>query len=160
MDNMKAKARHLYKLIAGSILSLLGFSSCENILEPVVEYGTPHATFKVIGEVKAADSSKPIEGIVVKVSRDDSYRYHWFEHKFLSDKDGKVNGEFNEWPSDENLMLTFEDIDGEENGGLFAPDTLRAKDLRIEFTENKNSHWNKGDYTISFDAKLKKAPKQ
>ena len=56
-------------------------------------------------------------------------------------------------------MLTFEDIDGEENGGQFAPDTLRAKDLQIKFVENPEKGWNKGVYYITFEKKLKKAGK-
>ena len=54
-------------------------------------------------------------------------------------------------PSDKDIMLTFEDIDGEENGGQFAPDTLRAKDLQIKFVENPEKGWNKGVYYITFE---------
>ena len=152
---MKAKVRHIYELIAGAILSLLGFTSCE-IIEPVGEYGMPHATFKVTGTVKAADSGKPIEGIVVKFSRDENAPDEWYD-EFQSDKNGKVDGVAMAWPSEKGIMLTFEDIDGEEHGGLFAPDTLRAKDLKIEFVEDKDSHWHKGVYTVSFEAGLKKS---
>ena len=159
---MKAKARHIYEMIAGAILSLLGFSSCGELEDPFgggrVEYGTPHATFKVVGDVKAADSGKPIEGIVVKFSRESEHS--WETAEFKSDKNGKVDGSTSAWPSEKDIMLTFADEDGEEHGGLFAPDTLRAKDLKIEFVEDKTSNWHKGVYTVSFEAKLKKADKQ
>ena len=160
---MKAKVRHIYEMIAGAILSLLGFTSCdkedfgENYRERRVEYGMPHATFKVIGDVKAADNGKPIDGIVVKFSREGDGSRTWETAEFKSDKDGKVDGAAQAWPSDKDIMLTFEDIDGEENGGLFAPDTLRAKDLQIKFVENPEKGWNKGVYTVSFEARLKKA---
>ena len=144
-------------MVAGAILSLLGFSSCEEIFEPVLEYGSPHATFKVVGDVKAADSGKPIEGIVVKFSRES---VSWETAEFKSDKNGKVDGSTQAWPSEKDIMLTFADEDGEEHGGLFAPDTLRAKDLKIEFVEDKTSTWHKGVYTVSFEAKLKKADRQ
>ena len=162
---MKAKVRHIYEMIAGAILSLLGFTSCDkedfgdNYREARAEYGMPHATFKVIGEVKAADSSKPIEGIVVRFSREDDNNRTWETAEFKSDKDGKVDGSTQAWPSEEGIMLTFEDIDGDENGGQFAPDTLRAKDLQIKFVENPEKGWNKGVYYITFEKKLKKAGK-
>ncbi len=160
---MKAKVRHIYEMIAGAILSLLGFTSCdkenigENYRQRKAEYGMPHATFKVIGDVKTVESGKPIEGIVVKFGRESEKDRTWETAEFKSDKDGKVDGAAQAWPSDEGIMLTFEDIDGDENGGLFAPDTLRAKDLKITFVEDKDSHWHKGVYTVSFEAKLKKA---
>lgn len=157
---MKAKVRHIYELIIGAILSLLGFTACdkeENIEMRPAEYGMPHATFKVMGNVKAAESSKPIEGIVVKFSRESEKDRSWETAEFKSDKNGKVDGSTQAWPSEEGIILTFEDIDGEENGGLFAPDTLRAKDLKITFVEDKNPSWYKGVYTISFEARLKKA---
>ena len=157
---MKAKVRHFYEMIVGAILSLLGLSSCgkfENIAEPAAAYGMPHATFKVTGEVKAAESGKPIEGIVVKFSREPAMEYSWETSEFKSDKDGKVDGLTSAWPSEEGIMLTFEDIDGEDNGGLFAPDTLRTKDLQIKFVENPEKGWNKGVYYITFEKKLKKA---
>ena len=69
---------------------------------------------------------------------------------------GKVEETFYEWPFFESIEFTFEDVDGEENGGSFLPDTLRTKDLKIEFVEDKESNWHNGDYTISFDAKLNK----
>lgn len=161
---MKTKVRHLYELIAGAILSLLGFTSCDKeelneYFEGRVEYGMPHATFKVIGDVKAVESGKPIEGIVVKFGREADGDRTWETAEFKSDKNGKVDGSTQAWPSEEGIMLTFEDIDGDENGGLFAPDTLRAKDLKITFVEDKDSHWHKGVYTVSFEAKLKKAKK-
>ena len=155
---MKAKVRHLYEVIAGAILSLLGFSGCDNIediIYPKDEYGMPHATFKVIGNVKAEDSGNPIEGIQVKFRQilDEEYP---FELEFKTDKDGKIDETFVEWPDVDHVQLTFKDIDGEENGGEFLPDTLRKKDLRIDLVEDKKSSWNKGTYTIAFDARLKK----
>lgn len=159
---MKARIRHFYEIIAGAILSFLGFTSCE-IIGPDMygpapaEYGMPHATFKLMGNVTAEDSGNPIEAIKVKfrqrLNDDDEYAR---EIETASDKDGKVNTSFTEWTDAEIIELTFEDVDGEENGGFFAPDTLRKKDLKIEFVEDKESNWHQGTYTISFDAKLKK----
>lgn len=157
---MKAKIKHLYEVIAGAILSFLGFTSCEIIgpdmygPAPIAEYGMPHATFRIVGDVKSEDGN-PIEGIVVKFHQRMNSEYD-NSLEFKSDKDGKVDETFTEWPEVEDINLTFKDVDGEENGGEFLPDTLKRKDLKVEFTEDKNSNWHQGDYTISFEAKLKK----
>ena len=152
---MKARVKHLYEVIAGFVLAMLGFSGCEEIINGVDEYGMPHATFKVIGNVKAADTNEPIDGIKVKFRQklDEEFTH---ELEFQSKNGGKVEETFTEWPSVENIEFTFEDIDGNDNGGAFLPDTLRGKDLKIELVEDKNSSWHKGDYTISFDAGLER----
>ena len=157
---MVAKLRHLYEIIAGSILSFLGFTGCDaidDIVYPKPEYGMPHAKFTIIGDVKAEDTGNPIKGIVVKFRQNpDEFEFR-DRAEFKTDKDGKINATFTDWPEAENIELTFEDIDGEDNGGFFAPDTLRQKDLHIEFVEDKKSSWHKGDYTITFEAKMKQA---
>ena len=148
---MKAKVKHLFEAIAGFILAMLGFSGCKGIIFGVDEYGMPHAKYQIIGTVTEEETGNPIQGIKVRFNMYDSPRA-----EFTSDKDGKVNESFTEWPESQDIKLTFEDVDGPENGGSFLPDTLRAKDLKIEFVEDKKSTWYAGDYTISFDAKLKK----
>ena len=152
---MKAKVKHLFEVVAGFVLAMLGFNGCEEIINGVDEYGMPHATFKVIGNVNAADTNAPIDGIKVKFRQkmDEEYTN---EVEFQSKNGGKVEETFYEWPFFESIEFTFEDVDGEENGGSFLPDTLRTKDLKIEFVEDKESNWHNGDYTISFDAKLNK----
>ena len=159
---MKAKVRHLFEVIVGAILSLFGFSGCEDIINPVCEYGMPHATFKITGTVKAEDTGEAVKGIKVKLRHhtegveDENGNPRYIELEMESDQDGKVDGSFVEWPYYDDLQVTFEDIDHGENGGWFAPDTLKKSDLRIELEEDKDSHWNKGTYTISFEEKLKR----
>ena len=152
---MKARVKHLYEVIAGFVLAVLGFSGCKEIINGVDEYGMPHATFTVIGSVKAADTDDPIDDIKVKYRRIVDPEYTT-EIAFLSQNGGRVEETFTEWPDVENIELTFEDIDGEANGGQFLPDTLRSKDLKIDFVEDKDSNWHRGNYTISFEAKLDK----
>ena len=161
---MKARIRHIYEIIAGAILSLFGFSGCEgieDIIYPKSEYGMPHATFAIKGTVKAEDTGNPVEGIKVKFRQkqeeyDENGNPFYIEKEFTSDKEGKVEGSFTEWPNDKNIEFTFEDIDKGENGGWFAPDTLRGSDVKIVLEEDKSSNWYKGTYHISFDEKLKR----
>lgn len=161
---MKARIRHLYELITGAILSLFGFNSCDLIseyVEPKSEYGMPHATFKITGTVKAEDTGEPLQGIKVKFrqhvdAEDENGNPLYTEVEFSSDKDGNVDVSFVEWPDDRDIQLTFEDIDKGENGGWFAPDTLRKGDYKITLKEDKKSNWHEGTYTISFEEKLKR----
>ena len=152
---MKARVRHIYEVISGFVLAMLGFSSCNEIINGVDEYGMPHATFTVIGTVTAADTDEPIDDIKVKYRRVVDPEYPT-EIAFLSQNGGQVQETFTAWPDSENIEFTFEDIDGDANGGQFLPDTLRRKDLKVEFIEDKDSNWHKGDYVITFEKKLDK----
>jgi putative lipoprotein (rSAM/lipoprotein system) len=160
---MKARIRQFYEIIAGAILSLLGFNGCEeNIFIGPVEYGMPHGTFVVKGTVEAEDTGAPVEGIKVKFRQhvdgreDENGKPYYEEIEFSSDKDGKAETSFTQWPDVNDIEFTFEDVDGEENGGYFAPDTLRGKDIKVTLEEDKKSTWNKGTYNLSFAARLKK----
>ena len=161
---MKARIKHFYEIIAGAILSLLGFNGCDGgIFVGPVEYGMPHATFAVKGTVKAEDTGEPVKGIKVKLRHytegmeDDNGNPRYTEVEMQSDQDGKVDGSFGDlWPYYDDLQITFEDVDGGENGGWFAPDTIKVSDLNITLEEDKKSTWNKGTYHISFDEKLKR----
>ena len=161
---MKARIKHIYEIIAGAILSLLGFNGCnENIFLGPPEYGMPHATFEVKGTVKAEDTGESVKGIKVKLRHytegmeDENGNPRYTELEMQSDQDGKVDGyRGGLWPYYDDLQITFEDVDGGENGGWFAPDTIKVSDLNITLEEDKKSTWNKGTYHISFDEKLKR----
>ena len=65
---MKARLIHWYEVVAGAILSLLGFTGCESILdivEPRAEYGMPHANYQIVGTVTEEETGNPVEGIKV-----------------------------------------------------------------------------------------------
>ena len=151
---MTARLIHWYEVVAGAILSLLGFTGCESILdivEPRAEYGMPHANYQIVGTVTEEETGNPVEGIKVTFKVLDSPRA-----TFITDKNGKIDESLIEWPEGENLKFIFEDIDGPENGGQFQKDSLERKDFQVEFKEDKLSGWHRGDYNISFEAKLKK----
>lgn len=160
---MKARLIHWYEVVAGAILSLLGFTGCNvlEFLEPKAEYGMPHANYKVVGTVVAEDTGNPIPNIQVNYRRyqytDDNGVDQYWENKARSDENGNVEINFTEYPveSDKHeVILT--DTDGEANGGLFQRTTLPASALNTVFTEDKSGRWHVGDYAISFAAKLKR----
>ena len=161
---MKAKVRHLYEIIAGAILSLLGFVSCgkngeDPYQELTQEYGMPHAQYLIKGTVTSEEGAEPLEGIKVIVrhgiTSEGKIKYHEGPET-SSDADGKVETSYDEFPSD-GIEIVLEDVDGEENGGLFQKDTLRGSDVKIEKTKEGDNSWNFGTFTVAFTAKMKRA---
>lgn len=160
---MKARLIHWYEVVAGAILSLLGFTSCrvQEYFEPKPEYGMPHANYQIVGSVKAEDTGEPIPNIQVKYRR---YQYtdnngveQYWENEARSDENGNVSLSFTEFPVEDNRhQIVLTDTDGEDNGGLFRKTTLPASAFTTEYTEDKSGRWHVGDYAISFAAKLKR----
>ena len=141
------KKKNIFKAIGAAILSLLGFNSCDiigNIVAPVCEYGCPHAEFKVVGTVKDADGN-PIPGIQVKSD------VIWTDD-LKTAQDGSYAIEGEGFPT-ETLQLTFEDVDGEENGGKFK--TLEAE-ATLKQTQTGDGKWDNGSYEGSLDVTLEK----
>lgn len=160
---MKARLIHWYEVVAGAILSLLGFTGCNvlEFLEPKAEYGMPHANYKVVGTVVAEDTGNPIPNIQVKYRRyqytDDNGKDQYWEQEARSDEKGNVSLSFTEYPvATDKHEIVLTDTDGEANGGLFRKTTLPASAFTTEFTEDKSGRWHVGDYAISFAAKLKR----
>ena len=110
------------KLVAVA-LGMLGFASCAEIAdddpskEDICMYGEPSATYKVLGTV-SDESGSPVEGIRVAIeSKYSSYSQY---DTLYTDSSGKYlfnRGERGLWP--DKVVVVFEDIDGEENGGEF-----------------------------------------
>ena len=95
---MKTKIRHIYEIIAGAILSLLGLSGCEDVFYGPVEYGVPSAGFKLTGTVKSEVTGEPVKDIVVKFRNNvDGTRFHEVIET-RTDGDGRVETSFTDWP--------------------------------------------------------------
>ena len=160
---MKVKLTHWYNWMTGVLLSLLGFSSCNKneIDDPnICLYGTPTTHYIIKGKVTDTDG-KPING--VKVEANDTYGDR---HRPLTDEpvytDEKGEYSANAWgissDGQGNILLevTFEDVDGEANGGTFANDTVRGKDMTIEKVKDGDGAWNRGTYEITANKTMKK----
>ena len=165
---MKTKVIHLYEIIAGAVLSLLGFG-CTPSVSPdnpdpyhdiPVEYGVPHADYVIMGSV-TSDTSEPIPGIQATFRRysytDNDGKKHYEDQVFVTDAEGKVNAPMEEymfplWENDQ-YSIILEDIDGPQNGGLFEPYEIAKKDITIEQTKKGNG-WYQGAFTLSFNAKM------
>lgn len=143
------------KILAG-LLGLLGFSSCEGIFispdmygpPPAPEYGVPYAEFTLRGSVSDEAQKKPVENIQVVLK---PYKEHnYMNDTVYTDKDGKYL--FN--PQDafgwEKIQIIAEDIDGEENGGSFAPKTEQLDMADVDFTNGDNWYLGSGEATVDF----------
>lgn len=161
---MKVKLTHWYNWMTGVLLSLLGFSSCNKneIDDPgnnICLYGTPTTHYIIKGKVTDTDG-KPING--VKVEANDTYgdRRRPLTEPVYTDEKGEysANGVGISSDGQGNILLevTFEDVDGEANGGTFANDTVRGKDMTIEKVKNGDGAWNRGTYEITANKTMKR----
>ena len=151
---MKTKIVHLFELIAGFLLSLLGFSGCREIINLRAEYGQPHATYKVIGQV-TDEGGKPIPGIEVKGNlnyvKDGPLQL--MNKTVTTGRDGKYILDSANWPGSTSATLEFTDIDGEANGGEFESATLSTS---LQKVAEGDGHWYEGSYTGTGNIRLKK----
>ena len=146
------------KLVAVA-LGMLGFASCAEIAnidddpskEDICMYGSPSATYKVLGTV-SDESGSPVEGIRVAIeSKYGSYSQY---DTLYTDSSGKYlfnRGERGLWP--DKVVVVFEDIDGEENGGEF--ESAEATPELKKVKEGDGS-WYMGMFEAQADVTLKK----
>ncbi len=146
---MIIKARTIYSKLLTLLLLFLGFTQCTNS-DPMDEYGTPSATYKVIGKVVDAEAQeKGIEGIQVEMLLENEEE----RCVSLTNKTGEFILENKSFPNNK-YRIKFLDIDGETNG------SFTEKEMDIEFTKDDykdGDSWYKGHAekdmgTITLDA--------
>lgn len=136
---MKNKAAYL-------LLACVCLWSCSAASLPD-EWGGPEtASYKVTGTV-ADETGNPLKGIqVVSVFE---YDESSFTDMLYSDKEGKFDKSYT-FTLCRSVTFTFNDIDGEANGGSFSPLTVKADIRRIEDAKGSFA----GSYLVSYDARL------
>lgn len=161
---MKNTIKDIWKLLAAAVLGLLGFASCEIIGVGRVMYGEPHADFKALGKV-SDEAGNPIEGIRVAISQHRHYdntpevifdQNDWYDNDtvFTDDK-GSYLLDRSVFSAPDDVTIVFEDVDGEEHGGEFLPETLKTVVVR---TKKGDKNWYSGAFEAKIDATLKKNP--
>ena len=157
---MKTKLIHVWRAVAGALLTLLGFSGC-NVFLPRAEYGQPRALYKLTGQV-LGDDNKPIEGIEVKYRRldfaytgaDGQEHEQWVEQTYLTDSEGKVDVSVNDWGLNaDKVEVVLTDIDGAA-GGEWESQIVSGENLDIKFTDAGKDTWITGTFFIDFSANL------
>ncbi len=159
---MKARIIKWYNLFLGALLGFLGFSSCDPIhLLPRLEYGQPHADYKLVGSVKD-QAGKPIQGIRVSFhpnlenTSDEVNAMH--TDTLYSDASGKFSKDALKytWPNLTRAVVEFEDIDGPDNGGSFKKLRVSVGELEVSETQKGDGNWYGGAQTITADVKMEK----
>lgn len=119
---MKKSFAKLTAAIGPALLSMLGFSGCDDgIWNNRCEYGTPSCDFKVDLTV-VDESGKGIKGIRVVPSK----RLTYEKDTLFTDENGKAVGAYDGvWPMSE-VKFYFDDVDGDANGS-FKRDSLTVK---------------------------------
>ena len=136
---MKIKIYSLYSKLISACLILLGFNSCDS--DPVDEYGSPSAKYKVNGKVVTSEGNKEsIKNIRVVMIEDVKESEYIIGDTVYTDTDGKFEINRNDTPYNK-FVIRFKDIDGEDNGGLF-----EDKEEIIEF--NSSDYKNGGRWYV------------
>jgi len=160
---MKKRFIKISNLLLGGLVSMLGFSSCSNDdpAEDRVEYGQPHAKYRVVGTV-TDEIGNPIDNIKVKVGLHEEWQQgealKIYDHGIDStytDKAGKfITKDFIDVSLGENLKVFLSDEDGAANGA-YKNDTLTLKNYPNKQYE-KAERWYVGAFEYTVNAKLKK----
>ena len=153
MFDMTSRIGKVARRIGGALLALLGFSSCSKIIEGPVEYGTPNATYRISGTVKSK-SGDAIGGVQVALKFVVPNTEERYLHKdtLYSDKSGAFSKEVRVFPVS-TIEMTFNDIDGDMNGGEFESEKAVVTPVQ---SEKGSGSWYHGSFDVRHDAVLEK----
>ncbi|MBO8440608.1 MAG: radical SAM-associated putative lipoprotein [bacterium] len=155
MKKIRAKWMRLYTAVCAAVLGALGFTACDYPAPkygPIAMYAPPPpeaSVYKIKGRV-TDEAEQPVQGIKVTVHNFDAVldtAYTDVEGEFVTDKLTTFD-----YVGGTEVVLT--DVDGEENGGRFAPDTVKFEEMKVDTISEED--WGGGEYELSFERKLKK----
>lgn len=147
-----------WKYTVGSLLALLGFGSCERIIDiggGLCMYGQPMANFKFVGDVKDAEG-KAIPGIRVVVAPEEADS--WLNDTLYTDQAGHVEKDrlTYDWPDEMvHAKIKFEDVDGVANGTFKTKEMVHGE-FEVKQTKKGDGEWYEGDYTVQANAVMEK----
>lgn len=137
------------KLIAWLLTLVGGMQACE-ITEPRVEYGMPTADYVIKGSVTDQATKKPIGNInVISKSRYSPYG----NDTVKTNANGEYEFEYNRILTDQ-FAIFAEDVDGDANGGTFAPDSIKFTPSEMKRTK-KGKNWYDGAFEKEVNFTLK-----
>lgn len=123
------------------VLSLLGFSSCQD--KPLAMYGEPTADFRLCAKVVDKMTQKPIKDILVKIVVDGHY---YRPPLFQTDDSGFFFAGLSVVPMDQKIKVIWQDIDGAANGGTYVKDSLEFQIKNQDF-KGGDGEWHSGSQT-------------
>ena len=130
--------------ISAWLLCLIGFGSSVACSPGMVsdEYGSPYASFEVKGKV-TDQQGNPIPGIQVTCDA-------MYIQPVYTESDGSYALDGDGFPR-EKIQVSFEDVDGEENGGLFAARSVSVETVHVK---DGDGNWDFGVYEAEANAEL------
>lgn len=130
--------------ISAWLLCLIGFGSSVACSPGMVadEYGSPYASFEVKGKV-TDQQGNPIPGIQVTCDA-------MYIQPVYTESDGSYALHGDGFPR-EKIQVSFEDVDGEENGGLFAARSVSVETVHVK---EGDGNWDFGVYEAEANAEL------
>lgn len=130
--------------ISAWLLCLIGFGSSVACSPGMVadEYGSPYASFEVKGKV-TDQQGNPIPGIQVTCDA-------MYIQPVYTESDGSYALDGDGFPR-EKIQVSFEDVDGEENGGLFAARSVSVETVHVK---DGDGNWDFGVYEAEANAAL------
>ena len=147
--------KRFYNAFLSSLMVMLGFESCNNLIDAPSEYGTPHVDYKVIGTVTDT-AGNPIPGIKVSVKHQYGKELSDTVDSVYTDAKGAYETKVlsSVFVGDRHTLV-FEDVDGPKNGS-FASDTVNISRLNKQQVK-KGSGWDQGFYNVDGSITLKPA---
>ncbi len=153
--------RQLIVKICRGLLAAMGLTVVTGC--PVM-YGSPHCDLTVKGVV-TDERENPIEGMQVKAVQVmpkqsgvelDEYEYELFNSR--TDNAGKFEfgGTVTSFENPDVYVIT-EDIDGEENGGFFTPETLKVDIVKVK---DGDGDWYFGAYENAAPVEIRLKPEE
>lgn len=139
--------------IYGLIIGLLGFSQgCKSLGGSSVEYGQPHADYKISGRVTDA-SNNPIKNIEVNILEHTYDGKEYSVKKINTDDLGKYIYTHVGGSGEMTFSIKYTDTDGVENGGEFENMTQDVEFKRGDFTGG-DGDWYAGEATKNVNTTL------
>lgn len=147
MTKLKTNTLKAINKILLLAIAILGFG-CEE--EPMCEYGTPHAKFKLKGVIRNESTLTGIPGIKVTLTNN-------FNKKIVvTDKTGAFEEMLSVFPDDTvKFHLEIRDIDSEKNG-LYEDADLDIRYIKPKY-KNGSGNWYRGEVEKELDIKLKES---
>lgn len=153
---MKIKIQALYSSLISFLLVALGFNSCHN--DPVDEYGTPSAKYKVRGKVvskeNTAEAIKDIRVVMIENVNESDIR-HMEGDTVYTNQEGVFEINSTRFLQND-FKVKIADVDGDKNG------SFKDRELVIEFEKSDyigGNGWYEGEASKDL-GKVELEPKQ
>lgn len=136
--------RHAVNRLLSMVLVLLGFSSCESLVDPGEEmYGTPHADFEIKGAVMSDDGVPVSEAEIVMKYPDAVYP---IAEPIYTDENGVYGAMYSDWTTGKVRIVC------NDPAGVYESDST---DITLKFN-GKKSDWYMGKAEAEVNFRLKK----